>query len=168
MEVNFKRDQSLCQELVEWHKSLQKNKGMHAHFRRAKSVDEIIFIPSFHTTCQKFHRWFDSEKEQKCLAAILGLISHVKEHQGGQSLAASMAMDAGERPLVSELRFKRLLQLDRNSLYTPMVRILKHLNSKTNINICDLAESIYYWGDDQKRKWAFAYFPKIKDRKENF
>jgi CRISPR system Cascade subunit CasB len=69
---------------------------------------------------------------------------------------------AGNPPVVSELRFRRLIQRDRNDLYPAMIRAIRMLGKQ--VNIYDLAASTYYWGDQVKRRWAFDYFPNTPEK----
>ena len=69
---------------------------------------------------------------------------------------------AGNPPVVSELRFRRLIQRDRADLYVSMIRVLRMLGNKANLH--DVANSVYYWGDKVKRDWAFAYFPNTPEK----
>ena len=69
---------------------------------------------------------------------------------------------AGNPPIVSELRFRRLIQRDRADLYISMIRVLRMLGNKGNLH--DLAKSVYFWGDGVKRRWAFEYFPNTPDK----
>jgi len=83
------------------------------------------------------------------LAVIAGLASHLKPEyidvvlSGGERrverFAEQLAQAKGDRPLVSELRFRRLLQRDRVDLYPSMIRILRLLDGKATLH--GLAES---------------------------
>ncbi len=70
-----------------------------------------------------------------------------------------MARLQGDRPVVSELRFRRLLRMPRAELYRPMIRILALLDHQANLY--ELAESMFWWGPNIQKQWAFAYFPKL-------
>lgn len=91
------------------------------------------------------------------LMPILGLLSHVKSHDEERSIAAAMAQSKNESPIVSELRFQRLLQSrDRKELYPLLLRGIKLLGNNVNVN--DLIKSVYFWGDSCKKRWAFDYY----------
>ena len=141
--------------------NIQQNRGERAELGRAKSVDDIILLPAFHRICLQFKPFFDGENNwESRLAAIVGLLAHIKTPTG-EKFASQMAGD-GDRPVVSELRFRRLLQKDRNELFIAMIRVLRILNYKANLH--DMANSVYYWGNGTKRDWAFTYFPKIPNK----
>jgi len=153
MKSKFSPDGSLGQSLEKWWDELQKSNGDKAELRRAQTVTDVILLPVYQRACQRFKPFFGEEDYQYRLAAILGLLAHVKINSS-ESLAKQMAVS---RPGVSELRFRRLLQRDRSDLYITMIRVLRMLGNQANIY--DLADSVYYWGDRIKREWAFEYFP---------
>lgn len=64
---------------------------------------------------------------------------------------------AGEdRPLLSELRFRRLLRTAWNDRLPAFIRLVRLLGDKAKVS--DLAESFLYWGDPVRQRWAFDYF----------
>ena len=58
--------------------------------------------------------------------------------------------------LLSENRFRRLLQLRADELLDPMRRLVR-LN-KGRANVRDLAESILFWDECVKQRWIFEYY----------
>ena len=165
MTIKFEKDSILGKELKNWWDKLQdpNNRGMRAEFRRAKSVQEIIMLPSFYGSYNCFKRYFEKGYQwEDRLPIILGLLSHIKEnnHEG---LATQMAKSkSSSHPPVSVLRFRRLLQCnDRGELYIRMIRIIRLLNGKGNLY--DIAQSCYFWNENTKRKWAFDYFSIVKE-----
>ncbi len=155
MSIQFSRDSSLGKHLASWWNDLGDRPGERAELRRAATVAEVVMTPAFQRECARFTGHFKGENGwEERLAAIIGLLAHVRE-QTSQDLAEQMA---GKPPVVSELRFRRLLQRNRGDLYAAMIRVIRML--KYRANIFDLAKSVYYWGDGIKKEWAFAYFPK--------
>lgn len=133
---------------------IQQHRGERAELSRAKSVDDIILSPVFQRACQRFKPFFDAEDNwESRLAAVIGLLAHVRTTTG-QRIALQMA---GNPPVISELRFRRLLQKDRREIFVAMIRVLRMLNNQADPH--DLANSVYYWGNRTKRDWAFTYFP---------
>ena len=138
---------------------IQQTRGERAELCRAKNVNDIILLPVFQRTCLRFRPFFQNEEHWEYrLAAVIGLLAHVRE-PASERIAQQMA---GNPPVVSELRFRRLLQKDRKDLFVTMIRVLRMLNNRANLY--DLANSVYYWGDRIKRDWAFAYFPNTPDK----
>ena len=168
----FNPDTALGDVLKQWWEELQgvgefKEKKAktadRAELRRANNVEDLILLPSFQRACLRFRPFFqgrgDSEWEKSVerLAIILGLLAQVRKHTE-QTLPLQMASNAqGDKPVVSELRFRRLVQRDRHDLYPAMSRVLPLLGNKANIYA--LANDVYYWGNTVKREWAFSYFP---------
>jgi len=163
MKGKFDVDNALGQALQRWWDSLQSRSGDRAELRRAKTVADVILLPAFQHACQRFKPFFQNEKNWEYrLAAILGLLAHVRS-PSHQKLA--LAMSGKPQPVVSELRFRRLIQRDRNELFVSMIRIIRMLGNQANLH--DLANSVYYWGDRVKQEWAFDYFPNTPEKANN-
>jgi CRISPR system Cascade subunit CasB len=155
MKGKFDADRPLGEVLQQWWTDLQERNGDRAELRRAKTVNDVMLLPVFHRACVRFKPFFNEEEQWELrLAAVLGLMAHIRHTNPEQALARQMA---GSPPVVSELRFRRLLQRDRADLYVSMIRVLRMLGNQANLH--DVANSVYYWGDHVKRDWAFAYFP---------
>lgn len=160
MTTQFDANKPLGELLQKWWQELQERTGDRAELRRAESIADVILMPVFQRACVRFQPFFnDEENWEPRLAAVLGLLAHVRHANPEQSLALQMA---GNPPVISELRFRRLLQRDRADLYLAMIRALRMLGNKANLH--DLAASIYFWGDDVKRRWAFDYFPNTPEK----
>jgi len=159
MKGKFDADKPLGKALDEWWKDLQNRKGDRAELCRAKTVEDIILHPAFHRACVRFRPFLQREHHWEYrLATILGLLARIRE-PGNKILAVQMA--GKPKPVVSELRFRRLIQRDREELYISMIRVLRLLGNKANLH--DVANSVYYWGDEVKKSWAFDYFPNTPD-----
>jgi CRISPR system Cascade subunit CasB len=164
MSVNFKSDTPLGQILNDFWQTLEKDKGSRAQLRRCKTPDEVVMVSAFHHLCRRIQPLMKGERDgcwQMRIAAIAGLLAHIRKLDSRKTLAEQMA--EGDSPVVSELRFRRLLQRDRRNLYGALIRILGLLDKKANP--FDLAQSVYYWGDGERKRWAFAYFPNIPEKK---
>jgi CRISPR system Cascade subunit CasB len=159
MKGKFDADKPLGKALQKWWGDLQERSGDRAELHRAKTVEDVIILPVFQRACLRFKPFFQNEENWEFrLAAIIGLLAHVRTTTD-QTLALQMA---GNPPIVSELRFRRLIQRDRGELYVAMIRVLRMLGN--NANLQDMANSVYYWGDRVKQDWAFAYFPNTPDK----
>ncbi len=165
----FNENNRSGQALLAWWQSLQQHPGDRAEFRRARSASEVLLLPVYHHARRAFQAYIgEGPQNHPQLAAVLGLAAHVQVHRPASNdhqhpLAEQMArkqQNASRRP-VSPLRFRRLLQHDREGLYVPMIRVIRQLDRQVNLH--DLASSVYYWGDSVKRNWAFAYFPLVSD-----
>lgn len=164
MSVKINSESALGKMLYSFWQSLERDKGARAQLGRCKSIAEVIMTPSFQHLCARCDSLLpDIWNSRERLAAIVGLMSHIKVHQSGIKLPEQMAQSKGDRPLVSELRFRRLLQRDFDELYTALIRILRMLNGEANLY--DVSTSVLYWGDSIKKEWSFAYFPRIPEKK---
>lgn len=95
------------------------------------------------------------------LAAVLAQVKPSDGREGGkQRLATMLGVKAGEdRPVMSPLRFKRLLVADAEQEILTQFRRAVALVGARNIDIGDLAESLLEWGKDPRRmRWAFDYY----------
>jgi len=156
----FKKDAPATGILTRWWQNLENNKGTRAELRRCDSPEKVMFHPAFPHLCQQLEPWLGEEWNWELrLAAVVGLLSHVRKTTG-QRLAYQMA---GNPPKVSELRFRRLLQRERDDLYGAMIRILQMLDQTANLP--DLFNSVFYWGDPVRKRWAFEYFPNTPESK---
>jgi len=156
MSVNFKADSPVGQILKEFWQGLEDDKGSRAQLRRCKTADEVVMVSAFHRLCRRLRPLMSNEQEgwEMRIAAIAGLLAHVRTLDSRKTLAGQMAV--GDTPAVSELRFRRLLQRNRAEFYGALMRTLGLLDKKANP--FDLARSVYYWGDSERKRWAFAYF----------
>ncbi len=160
MSVNFKADAPLGLVLTEFWQGLEEDKGARAQLRRCKTPEEVVMVPAFHRLCRRVRPLMKGEREgwEMRMAAIAGLLAHVRKLDPRKTLAEQMAekKPGTDSPTVSELRFRRLLQRDRRELYGTLIRMFGLLNKKANL--FDLARSVYYWDDKERKRWAFAYF----------
>lgn len=153
--LTFDPQQAWGQILLDWWQGLADDTGGRAALRRAPDITAVILLPAF----QRLHRrllaagWPDQPWRNDRLAAVAGLLSHVREPA---ALSLPQAMSDGEKPPVSELRFQRLLESpDMDALFTGLRRALPLL--KQRANLCALANDVVHWGDEVKKRWAYAY-----------
>lgn len=143
--------------LLDWWQDLENNRGDRAALRRAASVDQAMFNPAFHRLWRglKGSRWQRPER----VALIAALAARVRELNSEKPFAAQLGTPAAGRakaPL-SGLRFRRLLQArEADELLQGCSRAIAMCNN--NINLLNLAESVYWWGDGVQKRWAFDYY----------
>jgi len=94
------------------------------------------------------------------LALITGLAARVKINTMENTVPEQMASGkADESARVSGLRFRRLLKVkDPDALFTTLGRVIALLGGAVNLQ--SLAESVYFWNDRTRKKWAFEYYAK--------
>lgn len=154
----FPTDSAEAGLLLTWWNGLNQNRGDRANLRRCATLDEVLLEPGF-------HRAWNSLRDQNAgvdafrLAAVVGVLSHVKEHAPNADLGKAMAAKRGAgNKQVSELRFRRLLKNKTvHEVFGPMIRTVRLLRGQ--VNVLELAKSIYAWEDDRtKQSLAFRYF----------
>lgn len=168
MKFSFESRRAPGEILDEWWEGLQQDTGGRARLRRCKNPEEVMLEPAFHRLLARLKSLENkndagmTDSDVYRLAAVAGLLAHVTGRDD-KTLAERMAdtEKRGGRPVVSALRFRRLLREPFDDLYPEMIRVLRHLNKQANIS--DLAGSVYYWGDKVRKRWALVYFPKVAD-----
>jgi CRISPR system Cascade subunit CasB len=155
--LNFRLQQAWGELLLRWWHELADDTGGRAALRRAPDLTAVVMLPAF----QRLHRrlltagWPGQHWRNDHLAAAAGLLAHVKE-ASEQPLPLAMSQRENDKPRVSELRFMRLLESpDIDALFAGLRRTLPLLQHR-----CDplaLATDVVNWGDDVKKRWAYAY-----------
>lgn len=145
------------QVLLEWWRKLEDNRGDRAALRRAASIDQVMFNPAFHRLWRglKGTPWQRAER----VALIAALAARVREHRSEKTFAAQLGTPprGREKAALSGLRFRRLLQArEPNELLQGCSRAIAMCGN--NVNLLNLAESIYWWGNGVQKKWAFDYY----------
>jgi CRISPR system Cascade subunit CasB len=150
--------------LLEWWKDLENKKGDRAELKRARAPAEVVFCEAYH---RLYNRILCNGRDKDKLAAIAGLAAHVKSHNEAVSVAEQMAVPKtanNNNPIVSGLRFRRILAIkDTEELYIPLIRAIKILGG--NVNLFDLAKSVYEWNEKTKKDWAYKYWKKAPQEK---
>lgn len=161
MSIQFTKETGTGKVLFDWWQGLEDDRSSRAILRRASTITAVSLSPPY----QRLYRrlcdagWPSQTKSyhNDRLAAVVGLLSHVKQNDE-RALAKSMSLrDAtGDRPCVSELRFRRLLESpDLDALFSGMRRVLPLMNH--GVNVQALANDVVHWGDAVKKNWAYQY-----------
>lgn len=156
-----------AQPLTDWWEKLKDDRASRAVLRRCATLDAVILSDAY----QRFYRYMlvygwpenASEWQRDKLAAIAGLVAHVKMKDGSQGefddtqrLPIRMYESEGDRLLVSEIRFRDLLKVETtDDLFTSLRRILPLGGHQANIE--QLALDVYGWNDEIKKLWAYSY-----------
>lgn len=149
-------------QLLEWWEALQKDRGIRATLRRCKTPEAVMFHPAYLRLRYELKEHLEDQWNwEQRLACVVGVMAHV-EKSSDKKLAVQMG---GREPIVSELRFRRLLQCNHRQLYPRAIRVLKML--KQQASLADLASSIFFWGDRTKREWAMQYFAITPDKNQS-
>ncbi len=131
-------------------------RGDRADLRRARSAADVYANPSFHALLRRIGGVDMRDNDHaRAVAVLAAVLAHVERHQdGGFAKQAAAGQDG---PVLSELRFRRLLQKQTPAELQPDLTRAVHL-MKNSADVRDLAASILRWGDDRRRRWAFDYF----------
>ena len=144
--------------LLSWWNGLDDDRGGRAILRRASSPTLVALSAPYQRLFRRLRSVADiSPQDYERLAAIVGLLAHVKEDES-RPLAEAMSLrdEGGDRPAVSELRFLRLLDAtDAEALFTGLRRVLPLM--KHRVDVLALANDVLYWGDAVKKRWAYDY-----------
>lgn len=96
------------------------------------------------------------------------VLSHVREDDGLRPMRAvgwrsfpghkdENEAASAERPDLSEVRFRRLLETPAGEpLVMAFIRLIRLLDGRINVRL--LASDFLYWNDRTKKQWAFDYY----------
>ena len=124
-----------------------------ARLRRAQDAINVMMEPEALRLIQRMPTC-----ETARVATVAGVLAFVTAHDASHIIRSVGRTDFEDEKsaLLSESRFRRLLQLRADELLDPMRRLVR-LN-KGHANVGDLAESILCWGDGVKKRWIFEYY----------
>jgi len=163
--IRFRHDSPDGEVLRGWWRGLDNERGSRADLRRCSRPLEASFNASHHHLSNDLQKRYPEEKGlDSRVLCITPLLAHVKCDGGvdegrGKMLAKQMAepKSLGGESVLSELRFRRFLECQtREDLFPQLRRIIHLLDSK--VDIYDLADTVYFWGDRKKRELARQYY----------
>jgi len=155
--------------LLECWESLLQNKGDRAELRRCKNLDDVqktsAYQRNFWKLIDKFRQGGNSVSHEQ-MATIIVLSAYVDENKAAHEESGENKADffgyqisCGEKPKLSELRFRRLLKInDREKLFRFLIQVIRLLDKK--VNLLDLLLIAYFWGDKTKTELAYKYYEK--------
>lgn len=155
-------DESAASAAFKWWRELNPPDGVRsgrqraalARLRRAAKPVEIMLEPEALRLIARLPR--DPDRVDR-VAALIGVLAHVRETDQ-RPVARAVGRDAldDDQSVLSEERFRRLLQARPNELMEPMRRLVRLAGGKVNVE--DLSRSILYWGDRVRKRWIFDYY----------
>ena len=163
--INFRFDAPAGEILCSWWRALDNDRGGRADLRRCSRPIAASFNSSHHKLSNELNRKFPQEKGlDNRILCVSPLRANVKYSGGedfgkGKMLAKQMAepKSSGGESVLSELRFRRFLECEsRDDLFPQLRRIINLLDNK--VDIYDLADMVYFWGDRKKRDLARQYY----------
>ena len=146
---------------LDWWQRLTANEGARrgqrraalARMRRAATPLEVMQEPEALRLIQRL-----PYRSEYRVAVLAGVLAHVRETDD-RSVARRIgrdSLDDDQSALVSENRFRRLLQVEDSELMEGMRRLVRM--NKGKLNVHDLSAAILYWGDGVKKRWIFDYY----------
>lgn len=137
--------------------SLGPRRAALARIRRAGTPVEVVQEPEALRLIERLPR--DPDRVAQ-LAGVLAFVRETDEANVARTIGRR-SLDDDERALVSEGRFRRLLQTQNDELMESMRRLVRMAKGKLNVH--DLSSSILDWGDGYrgdrvKRRWIFDYY----------
>jgi len=152
-------NESLRKSLRDWWEGLEDNKGERAELCRCATLTEVLLCPAFYSIACPLETAGIPVAKRASVAAIVGLLASVRHDSPSSSFPAAMAKGEA-KPTVSPARFRRLLEAQTVDDLYPLLRRVLGLVDKT-ANIMDLANSIYDWDNETRKRWAYAYFVNV-------
>ena len=123
-----------------------------ARLRRATTAIEVMQEPEALRLIARLPR---NPERVAVLAGILAFVRETDDRRVARAVGRT-ALDDDKSALLSESRFRRLLQTSAGDLLAPMRRLVRM--NKGTCNVRDLTNSILYWGDRVKKRWIFDYY----------
>lgn len=119
--------------IINWWTDLRSQTGDRAALRRCSNGLDTLLIPYTHRLISKlFQEGFQFFPDK--IGPIAGILSHIEEDNPSTPFARSMARKEGEKPVINEIRFRKILQysdiLSEELFYQNMIRIVKNLKKK--------------------------------------
>lgn len=162
MKGSFDPDAAWGGALFAWWSGLDNNRGDRAELRRCNSPLEVMMTPAFHYARRKFleRRPEDGRDAGNRLPLVVGLAAHVTSPaQRNAHVALPSLPDAfsrGDRPKVSPLRFRQILEArDDDELFTRVRRVLPMVSSE--VSVFSLANDLFWWNDRTRKRWVYDY-----------
>ncbi len=143
-----------------WWRALQERRGDRASLRRCRSVLDVALEPAFHDLLKRLGSRL-KEVDRDRVAAVAAILAHVEKDEPAWSIAELMARPKGDKPVVSDARFRRLLRLESpDELMHELVRVIGMLGGEAPV--APLASDLARWGDPIRKRWALAYYEKAE------
>lgn len=128
-----------------------------ARLRRAGTPLEAMRESATFQLIQCLPRYSNKDR----VAALAAILAWVQEDDNRPvaRIVGRESLDQTEAVL-SEGRFRRLMQVDGDIEIMDAMRRLVRLTDKNRVNVQDLSHSVLYWdwGDRVRKRWIFEYY----------
>ena len=130
------------------------DRGALARLRRCATVMDAASEPATLALCRRLGVGEAGLDRAALLAAVL---AHVREERFDLTVPRQIGVQQDGTTIVSDLRFRRLLQADTLDEQLIGFRRLVAL-AKRKLQVADLAAGLWHWGDEATRRhWIYAY-----------
>ena len=123
-----------------------------ARMRRAATPVEVMQEPEALRLIERLPR---NPDRVATLAGVLAFVRETDERRVARAVGRA-SFDEDRSALLSEGRFRRLLQAQDSDLMEAMRRLVRMTKGKLNVH--DLSSAILYWGDGVRKRWIFDYY----------
>lgn len=127
-----------------WQRYQNLDKGQKAELRRLQQPDDLTELPAFYAL-------FSGKRPSKQHQRIAYLLSVCSHKEGSKSVGAQLA-----EKNISEMRLTQVIRSEYPNDLIQFRRICQHAELTTDWN--HLGDTLWYWGDDAKRKILEDYF----------
>lgn len=125
-----------------------------ARMRRAVTPLEVMFEPEALGLIQRLPR--NPDRRVAVLAGILACVSADDSRPVARAIGRASLDDDQSPAIMSEARFRRILQTPADGLMDAMRRLVAM--TKGQVNVRGLSAAVLYWGESIKRDWMFQYY----------
>lgn len=149
--MSFIRGTDYANKLSKWHNNLEEDRQQRASLRRCSSLLDVYTSSGFRDLLFNLKPLWEGKAAWRftALAIIAGVVSHVSENDGSLSFAKRMAQKNGGTPVMSELRFRRLLAVrTEEEMFRELRRAVKLADGR--LNIVSLADDVFRWCADNQ------------------
>ncbi len=129
-------------------------KALSARLRRATAI-EALAEPAVHALAQMLELKRTAH-DTEALVRLALVLAWVREHESGAQQRLAQKIGRGDPPLLSALRFQRLMRAEGDEIITALRRTLPL--TQYRCNVAALGEDLLYWNDQTRTRWSFDYF----------
>lgn len=129
-------------------------RGLAARLRRAGPIDALA-EGAVHDLARALNL-----RDGARLARLVCLLAEVREHVS-EALPSRLG---GPEPVLSSLRFQRLMRADEAELPAALRRAI--VMADRQCNIAGLGTDLLHWNDRTRTRWCFQYFGETPPRTE--
>lgn len=124
-------------------------KGLAARLRRADPL-QVLCEPAVHVLASRL-----DTREPERLTRLVRVLAELR----GDNKDRLAKRLGGPEPVLSLMRFQRLMRSDSEALTTALVRAVHYLKTESrSCSIAALGSDLWFWDDRTRAKWTFDYF----------